>query len=75
MRGANEYARALGPFFKATPKFVFAAIAVSFAARIFGASPDHVAHRLLDEWETLFKNGIVKQPAPGARFRAHLPRS
>lgn len=60
----NEYARALGNFYAATPKAVFAALAFSFANRLFAKSEGtEVVDLLVEEWKALHENGIVRQRA------------
>ncbi len=65
----NEYALAGGSdLFDATPKAVWAAIAVSFATQGGGAL-EEARTRILSEWSVLHANDIVKQPVP-VKFRA-----
>lgn len=61
----NNYTQALGNFFTVTPKAVFAAVAFSFANRLFAKSEGtEVADIILEEWQTLYANGIVPQKPP-----------
>lgn len=71
MRGKklrNTYVDALGPdLYKTTPKAVFAALAVSFAVRLqgeFEGGFPAVKKELVKEWDVLWSNGIIPQPAP-----------
>lgn len=62
MKRRNEYIHALGNFYARTPKAVFAAVAFSYANRLFAKSEGtEVADLLADEWKVLFENGIVPQ--------------
>ena len=67
----NEYADALGPhFYDATPKAVFAAVAVSALTRADGLALDQCTHTelraaVLREWVVLHQNGIIPQKPPG----------
>jgi hypothetical protein len=62
MKIGNEYARALGRMYAKTPKAVFAAIAFSYADRLFAkTSGTESADVLLEEWRILYENGIVTQ--------------
>jgi hypothetical protein len=70
MRGikiTNEYSRVLGPLYERMPKAVLAAVAVSFAHRMSGGF-DAVPSTVMDEWQTLFDNGLVTQK-PSLEFR------
>ena len=66
----NEYQLALGRFFDATPKAVFAALAVSAALKDIGAQEEEpqdkheICRWLWNEWRTLYDNGIVPQKPP-----------
>ena len=65
MKLSNEYAAKLGIAFDDMPKAVLAAVAVSFAARIFGE--DSVLGpgvEVLREWRVLHAAGIVPQAPP-----------
>jgi hypothetical protein len=58
----NEYVNALGKFYARTPKAVFAAIAFSYANRLFAKSEGtEVVDALVDEWKVLHDNEIVSQ--------------
>jgi len=60
----NEYISALGNFYARTPKAVFAAIAFSYANRLFAKSEGtEVVDCLAEEWRVLHENGIVPQKA------------
>lgn len=59
----NEYAASLGRLFSKCPKTVFAALAVSFGTQ-GGDFLSEATDRLLEEWQILFENGIVKQKPP-----------
>jgi len=65
----NEYASALGPLLDKTPKAVFAAVAVS----LLTSGGDHwelLGKRFIDEWHTLYVNGVVPQRPPGHREKS-----
>jgi hypothetical protein len=57
---SNEYAQSLGDVFDKTPKAVFAAIAASFAT-CGGDYLNEAQMRIINEWWTLYENGIVPQ--------------
>jgi hypothetical protein len=59
----NEYSNSIGELFERTPKAVFAALAVSFAMRIFGEDCD-VPAELREEWRALWANHIIPQCPP-----------
>lgn len=65
---SNDYAK-VAPKYSGTPKAVWAAIAVSFAARIAERDPfgdsDAIAICIGEEWEALYRNGIVPQKPHG----------
>jgi hypothetical protein len=62
---SNEYAQALGRFYSSTPKAVFAAIAFSFAERLFAKSATTKnIDCLLEEWKILHENGFIPQKPP-----------
>lgn len=66
MKVKNNYVEALGRMYAATPKAVFAAIAFSFANRLFLKSEGtEVADMLREEWRVLHENGIVPQKPKG----------
>lgn len=63
---SNEYAERIPEeLYSKMPKAVLAAIAVSFAVRLYGsddqAAFDVVPDELLAEWAILYQNGIVPQ--------------
>lgn len=67
----NNYMAAAGSeFFEKTPKAVWAALAVSFAAMTvesaeeFLENPGAVAETLAGEWAILYRAGIVPQSPP-----------
>lgn len=68
MKTVNEYALSPGrAFFDATPKAVWAALAVSFLIKDVSESKSAGLRReLITEWEYLHANGIVPQKAPRA---------
>jgi hypothetical protein len=67
MEKRNEYVSELGRFYRHTPKAVFAAIAFSFANRLFAKTiGTEVEDVLRAEWKTLHENGIVPQKPKGA---------
>ena len=66
MKRTNEYARNCMDLY-AAPKAVFAAIAYSFCSSGGDLSVSEAQKRLLDEWWTLYENGIVPQKPPRAR--------
>jgi hypothetical protein len=71
VKTGNEYADALGPFFADTPKAVFAALAYSYAVRLFETTdPSEIRQLLADEWSALHANGIVPQRPPRAAHAA-----
>ena len=51
-------------FFEQCPKAVFAALAVSFCANWANIPFEEITKGLRDEWEILYKNGIVPQKPP-----------
>lgn len=59
----NAYAAELGDLYNAAPKAVLAAIAVSFAT-MGGDEIEQARARVLAEWLTLYRNGIVTQKPP-----------
>lgn len=61
----NYYSQSLGKLYSQTPKAVFAAIAVS-ALTIAGDRLDEANPRIIREWWSLYRAGIVPQrpPAP-----------
>ena len=62
MKHSNDYAHAVGvDFFNSIPKSVWAAIAVSFATN-GGDSIDAATRLIAQEWDILYRNGIVPQP-------------
>ena len=60
----NEYARAFGRLYSATPKAVFAAIVYSYTSA-GGDAPGLAIDNFLNEWHILYENGIVQQKPPG----------
>ena len=66
----NEYQMSLG-IYGTCPKAVFAALAVSFARRIFGddKSAAEIETELLNEWNTLHQGHIVPQKPKDAGER------
>lgn len=56
----NDYAAQFTRF-DSIPKTVFAAIAFSFAMRLNADDPKAALEECYREWETLTKNGIVRQ--------------
>lgn len=70
MKLRNEYVAALGEFYARTPKAVFAAIALSYATRLFAKTEgtDSI-DVLVEEWKTLHENGIIPQN-PGKYVKA-----
>lgn len=73
MKITNEYSQVLGPIYERMPKAILAAIAVSFAARIFDGL-EAVPNAVMDEWQALFDNGIVPQK-PAADLRCKFAGS
>lgn len=67
MKKRNEYLDSLPHgFFDSTPKAVFAALAVSLAARcgdggMDDLSPETIGAFLTEEWRVLHANGIIPQ--------------
>ena len=75
----NVYVQALGPFYRKTPKDVFAALAYACAAD-GETNPEIVLARLKSSWMELQYQGILSQPAPGSgahwrRVRTHPPKA
>lgn len=64
---SNEYADAAGDLLDATPKAVWAAIAIS-ALTTGGDRISEARELIATEWDRLHSNGIVPQRVPG-RFR------
>lgn len=70
----NGYTQMAGRLYAQTPKAVWAALAISYAAhRTCGADEletgldqDRLEPQLLEEWTILHQNGIVKQKPPQA---------
>lgn len=64
-KATNGYQRAFGALYDEIPKSVFAAVALSFAyISIEEKGFDEAARRVIEEWRTLFENGIVPQKPP-----------
>jgi len=61
-KAGNEYMSNL-KIYEDCPKAVFAALACSFARRIFGDDKSHaeIETELLNEWSTLYQGHIVPQ--------------
>jgi hypothetical protein len=60
----NEYAAAFGRLYASTPKAVFAAVALSYANCASGEEAktlDEAVQRFIQEWKTLYENGIIPQ--------------
>lgn len=65
---SNEYVKSLGRLYARTPKAVFAAIAFSYANRLFAKSQGtEVTDYLVEEWKVLHENGIIPQKPEPAR--------
>lgn len=62
----NEYQSSIGDLFEKTPKSVFAALAVSFAARLNEDNIDSARAFLISEWSALHVAGIIPQKPPKA---------
>ncbi len=66
----NQYAGQLGELYRDTPKAVFAAIAISFAAMTVDSAEELINDRsalrekLLEEWQALHTARIVPQRPP-----------
>jgi hypothetical protein len=67
VKTGNEYAHAIVSYTR-IPKAVLAAVAYSFASRIIEDhdNPTMIESAILNEWDVLYKNGIVPQQ-PTAR--------
>lgn len=66
MRGikkTNNYVDSIVRLYRKTPKAVFAAIAVSYAMRLYPEEPN-IEEMLLEEWRTLNVCGIIPQKQP-----------
>jgi hypothetical protein len=65
-----------------TPKAVLAALLVSYLVNHAGVDFDELPAKIIDEWQVLHDNGIVKQKPPSlesvqekdARYAAYLQR-
>lgn len=57
----NDYQRAISEIYEKTPKAVFAALVVDLLLIANGENFDIITSKLLEEWEILYKNGIVPQ--------------
>jgi hypothetical protein len=63
MKLRNDYMSELGTLYAATPKAVFAAIAVSYAT-CGGDYIERAHENVLRDWWVLHENGIVPQRPP-----------
>ena len=62
MNKHNEYSKAVSmEFFDQCPKTVFAALAVSHVLNLKGCDFADTEKELLNEWISLYENGIIKQ--------------
>jgi len=58
----NDYQKAISnKLYADTPKSVFAALAVSVLVNMCGKSFEEIDSAIIQEWDTLFKQGIVPQ--------------
>lgn len=64
MKTFNQYAELVADIYAATPKAVFAAIAVSFANISAEDNLSKARDGVVEEWWLLYLNGIVPQKPP-----------
>jgi hypothetical protein len=75
VKAHNQYVETLDAgLYADVPKAVWAAIALSFAARVSGDDPgfDGALRAALQEWELLYANGLVPQSVPARLLKGIL---
>jgi hypothetical protein len=62
---SNEYAKQIDrKLFELMPKTVLAALVVSYLDRLSGGEDHDINAEILEEWNTLYLNGVVPQKPP-----------